>query len=131
MLFNEITPKNVEFIERCIETILLRLNVKTRVKLSARTYRGEETIIVDSSDITTSPMMFKRIRVIGEGRINHDEEHPKCYDLNIGLDYRYDLFDGGSNGTRIGTAMLRIIQDGTYQSVRFKGLLLTAYVEDE
>ena len=131
MKYSELDNKNVSYIVECIKAVLKRIGVNTRISVNCIINRnGEERIHVESGEVITTPAIFKRIHIEGDGYIVPDEAHPKCFDLHIPLGYRYEHFDGGFNGVEIGTVKFRIINDG-FVDIRLRGLLLTAYVEKE
>lgn len=127
MKFSDITPENKLYIVKCIETALRRLCINTRVMLGAD---KDDNPRFESEDIQTTPALFKSIKVKGDGEIR-ETDNDTIFTLSLGVTYRYEHFDGGSNGANIGTLHFLISNRDGWQDVNFKDLSLTFYVEKD
>lgn len=125
MKFSDITPENKLYIVKCIETALRRLCINTRVMLGAD---KDDDPRFESEPIQTTPAMFDTIKVKGGGEIR-DTDNPNLFNLYIEMSYRYEHFDGGSNGANIGTLQFIISNRDGWQDINFKGLFIRFYVE--
>lgn len=119
MKIQDITPKQLQAIEQAMQTAVSRLGIHVTFKAEIRkAYNGEPYIYIESSEFQTFPVMFKSIRVKGEGGV---KEIPHGLQLIIHVDYSYDHFGGGHNGCDIGTAQFGLYGDNT---TYFNGLTL-------
>ena len=128
MKFSELSPKNVSYISECVTTLLKRMCINADITMKAKTTRfGDEVLDVHSSEIKVIPAMFNNVHIEGTGYLTKDDNVENCFDFKIFLNYRYESFSGGSNGTEIGVIKFRIINDG-FVDIRLTGMTLTASV---
>ena len=128
MKFSELSPKNVSYIIECVTTLLKRMCINANITMEAKVTRyGDEVVDVRSSEIMVIPAMFNNVHIEGNGYLTKDDDHENYFDFNIFLNYRYDSFSGGSNGTEIGVIKFRIIND-SFVDIRLIGMTLTASV---
>ena len=110
---NEIRNDVREYILSEVNMTLARLGVSEQVRETLVRDEKYENIIryqFESAPIRQMPMVFKKLTVGGYMAVitPTDEKHryykasEKYHVVFVKLDYRYDLFDGGSNGCGIG-----------------------------
>ena len=73
-------------------------------------YRGNEYIKIESSKFQTMPMMFKEIWIEGRVTVIDSEDEGK-QEVSISLEYHWQSFRGGSNGTDIGYIYFEVEKD--------------------
>ena len=103
MKYNELKEETRMRILNHLEGILLRMGIKTRVQMfMKKIYDGRELICVESEKFQTQPVIFSSVMVHGRGFLLKEKEDDGLYRLTFNLDFRYELFGGGENGTNIG-----------------------------
>ena len=131
MKFSELSTQNVLHIIECVKTLLKQMCINADITMEARTTRyGDEVVDVRSSEIMVIPAMFNNVHIEGTGYLTKDDNCKNCFDFNIFLNYRYDSFSGGSNGTEIGVIKFRIIND-SFVDIRLIGMTLTPSVHQK
>jgi hypothetical protein len=89
-------------IKEFIQTQLLRRGVSAPITLfkEAIARNGDSHFQLASEPFQTTPVMFKSIKVEEFGSFiwKHDK-HEGYHYFSIRIHFRYELFDGGSNGT--------------------------------
>lgn len=100
--------EDIKALCRIFKSVFSRLGVNTDFEISEKKiYDGSLLVTVTSTTFNTTPVIFHDVRIVCEGKLRKNEEKG-TYELNMGCDYRYNLFTGGSNGCRIGTMNLTI-----------------------
>jgi len=119
MKIQDITTKQLTAIEQAMQTAVSRLGIHVTFKAEIRkAYNGEPFIYIESSEFQTFPVMFKSIKVNGEGGA---KEIPFGLQIAFHVCYSYDHFGGGHNGCDIGRAHFCVYGDNT---TYFNGLTL-------
>lgn len=117
-IFSLLNDEGIKVLSDCLKTTFLRMGINVDFKISEKEiYDGSLLITATSTTFNTMPVMFRNVRVVCDGKLKKDEQG--AYDLNMSCDYRYDLFDGGCNGNRIGLAHFRIFEgmDGKHRVI--------------
>lgn len=108
--------------KQIIETALLQLGIKTSIDFTTKC----EDDTFQSTDIMCQPMMFKRIYV--KGNVWKMKQSDCVYRLTLVLSYKYETFQGGYNGTELGsmTFMLYILnKEKNEQELKYNGMVLS------
>lgn len=105
MKTSDITAKTVNFMERAIKTHLLRFGINVDVSIEIT----EKFICVKTSEFQTYPVMFSKIWVDGVGQLMTDSDGDVY--VYIPLNYRYEVFTSGENGTQIGYMKFYLCQN--------------------
>ena len=102
MEFNE---KIINEIAKTIQNGLLRIGITTNVKVD----KHNDTLSVTTSDFQTQPVLFKRVYIDGVGKIvSRNPDAESIFNCSLYLDYRWESFLGGRNGTELGQVDLII-----------------------
>jgi hypothetical protein len=119
MKIQDITPKQLQAIEQAMQTAVSRLGIHVTFKASVqKAYNNDQYISIESTEFQTYPVMFKSIKVTGECCTKAIPDGLQIYFI---VNYTFDHFGGGHNGSEIGRAQFEIYDDG---SARFFGLTL-------
>lgn len=96
------TNNNVlEYIISEINQSVARLGINTTLSISEdKDYAGKEYLKVTSTPFQTMPVLFKEIKLKGKISLFEKDNDVK---IIVGLEYRYQTFDSGSNGHTLGT----------------------------
>jgi len=117
MKINDFTENIREEIRTDIENCLMRFGINTKIHMTDRTLRnGEAILIIDSDSFQTQPCLFKSVKIEGSGHLTEDEEGG--YELFFVLDFRYETFTGGSNGTHLCNINFRLSDNSTHIVIR-------------
>ena len=101
----QIMKKQVlDFIAKDIQAQCMRLGINAQFSTEVSTNRwGDDVFEIKSTQFNTTPMIFKSIYVGSQVWICPVEDHANITKITVRLTYQYNLFDGGSNGTDLGT----------------------------
>lgn len=123
MKYEDFTKDMQTEIANEIQNCLKKLGIHTSVGIFPKEKsNGEIRVNVKSDTFNTSPVMFKKVFIDGYGTVEKDEEYDGTYNLTIALDYRWETFSGGYNGTELATVTFRMCDNDDY--VRFMGFAL-------
>lgn len=129
--FNEITAENVKLMELAFKDMLAHIGVNVDVKVFGNLiYNGNELVCMESTTFNTVPAMYRGIKVDGSTLIYEDDgaenDTMKRYDLRFHLNYRFDYWNGGENGVKLGEVHFMLVIDKTdgTQSLWSNGLVL-------
>lgn len=102
----------LDYIIKDIETTCKHLGVFAEFSIKTKQdYRGDEYSVIESTDFQMTPMIFKRIHVLGTICVK-DSLMDSDYDsVSFRLEYQYELFDGGSNGCLLGMTRYLVRKD--------------------
>lgn len=99
---------------------LLKLGINVDVSLSAETLKnGDARIVIETSTFQTTPVIYESVYVYGYGNIVKLEDAKHVHELTILLSYRFNYFDGGTNGVSIGILRFRIFNEETIRFIGF------------
>ena len=94
----------LDFIAKDIQAQCMRLGINAQFSTEVSTNRwGDDVFEIKSTQFNTTPMIFKSIYVGSQVWICPVEDHANITKITVRLTYQYNLFDGGSNGTDLGT----------------------------
>ena len=94
----------LDFIAKDIQAQCMRLGINAQFSTEVSTNRwGDDVFEIKSTQFNTTPMIFKSIYVGSRVWICPVEDHANITKITVRLTYQYNLFDGGSNGTDLGT----------------------------
>ena len=92
----------LNYIVKDINLSVARLGINTQFAVvEKKDYKGESYLAIESTSFQTMPMIFKRINLIG-GIGVQDKGDDENIIVAVRLDYKYQTFDDGSNGHRLG-----------------------------
>lgn len=114
MKYEDFTQEMRQDIINAVKDKLLKLGVKVDDVLIDKFISpndDKEYIRIATSTFNTTPTIYKSICVKGNGCLTEVKDHPNVYDLCITIDYRFEYFNGGSNGVTIGTFHFRVFQE--------------------
>lgn len=131
MLYKELKPETITYIQDCAKAILARMSVCANVHLSSYNSLGVEYVKLESEPFNTTPSMFKKVWVVGHGQIKGETMRDGYFNLVFTLGYRYEYYDGGENGANIGHIDFRIINDDNKQSVIFNCFTTSLYMQQK
>lgn len=101
--------KVLDYIAKDVQVQCNRLGINAEFSLETRKdYRNEDYMVIKSTDFQMMPMIFHDIHVEGVVTIEPCAKNDKYDDCIIRLGYKWNHFDGGSNGCEIGTVHYRI-----------------------
>lgn len=119
MTYKDLTYESKMRISGAVMQILLRMGIDTNITLYAKTiYDGRELIYFESQEFQTTPVIYRKVNVYGEGFLNDDEDDGLCR-LRLLLQYRFKYFGGGENGVDIArlTFIIRNFNDGRQTAI--------------
>lgn len=95
-----------------IENCLMRFGINTRIYMTDIPLRNGETILkVKSDSFQTQPCLFKSVNIEGSGHLT--QEKNEFYELFFVLDFRYETFTNGKNGTHLCNINFRLSDNST------------------
>ena len=98
---------------------LLKVGVNVDVTLEFK--EGEKLRVkLTTSKFNTTPVIYKDIYVYGNAELIPVDGYKDIYDLFFDLNYRFETFGGGTNGTYLGMLKFRVFDDG-YKKATFIG----------
>ena len=98
----------MEFTEKIIEQIKAELlpaisrftSDATAISIEPKkSFKGTEYLDISTNDIRMTPYVFRALSIRGEARVckgDNDAEH-----ISVMLSWRWETFDGGSNGAEL------------------------------
>lgn len=99
----------LDYIVKDVKMQCNRLGINAEFTTETRkNYRGEDYLVIKSTDFQMMPMIFHDIHVEGEVYIETAKEDARYDGITIRLGYKWTHFDGGTNGTEIGTLYYRV-----------------------
>lgn len=114
----QITSKTLNFIERAISQNLKFFGIN----VVFHSLEKGDNCYFESTTFQTTPAIHKSNKVIGhsylDGRV-----------LWIDLNYRFEYFVGGENGTQLGTIKFSIFGEGETQFARCDGLTVNSMMQ--
>ena len=112
MKISDFTENIREEIRTEIENCLMRFGINSKIHITDRTLRNGETILkINSDSFQTQPCLFKSVNIEGTGHLTEDKEG--MYELFFVLDFRYETFTGGYNGTNFCNINFRVSDNAT------------------
>lgn len=118
MTYKDLTYESRMRIRSAVMQILLRMGIDVDITLYAKTiYDGRELVYFESEEFQTTPVIYRKVNVYGEGFLN-DEANGLCR-LHLSLSYRFKYFGGGENGVDIVhlTFIIRNFDDGRQTAI--------------
>lgn len=118
-IFSLLNNEGIKVLSDCLKTTFLHMGINADFEISEKEiYDGSLLIKAISTPFNTMPVMFREVRVECEGRLRKNEENGS-YEMDMSCYYRYCLFDGGSNGSKIGVAHFCIFKgmDGKCRAI--------------
>lgn len=118
MMYKDLTYESRMRIRNTVMQILLRMGIDVNITLYAKTiYDGRELIHFESQEFQTTPVIYRKVNIYGEGFLN-EEEDGLCR-LRLLLSYRFKYFGGGENGVDIAhlTFIIRNFDDGRQTAI--------------
>lgn len=118
MTYKDLTYESRMRIRSAVMQILLRMGINVDINLYAKTiYDGRELICLESQEFQTTPVIYHKVKIYGEGFLE-DEANGLCR-LRLSLSYRFKYFGGGENGVDIMslTFIIRNFDDGRQTAI--------------
>ena len=107
----ELRQEIKDYILSEVQVSVMRLGINAQLMfVTDKDYRGNEYIKIESSKFQTMPMMFKEIWIEGRVTVIDSEDEGK-QEVSISLEYHWQSFRGGSNGTDIGYIYFEVEKD--------------------
>ena len=112
MKISDFTENIREEIRTEIENCLMRFGINSKIHMAEKKLRnGEAILIINSDSFQTQPCLFKSVKIEGTGHLTQDEEGG--YELFFVLEFRYETFTGGYNGTHFCNINFRVSDNAT------------------
>lgn len=121
MTASDFTEKMYEKIIEAAKRSLIMVGVTAEVSVLPSLKRGVD-IELSTSEFNTTPVIYKSIRIGGNATLRKVEGFEGVYDLIFYLNYRFEAFCGGSNGTSLGVLHFRVFEESKH--VEFVGFLI-------
>lgn len=121
MTASDFTEKMYEKIIEAAKRSLIMVGVTAEVSVLPSLKRGVD-IELSTSEFNTTPVIYKSIRIGGNATLEKVEGLEGVYDLIFYLNYRFEIFSGGSNGTPLGILYFRVFEER--KDVGFVGFLI-------
>lgn len=100
MKISDFTENMREEIRTEIENCLMRFGINSKIHMTDKTLRnGEAILMINSDSFQTQPCLFKSVNIEGTGYLT--QEKNEFYELSFVLDFRYETFTNGYNGTHL------------------------------
>ena len=101
--------KVLDYIVKDVNLSVSRLGINTQLQVvEKKDCKDKPYLVIDSTPFQTTPMIFKSIKLDGNITIVQAESDDETVTVAIGLSYRYQTFEDGSNGHRLGTFIFDI-----------------------
>ena len=68
-------------------------------------------IKLETSKFNTTPVIYQSVEISGSAELCEVEGHEGLYDLNFYLNYWFEIFGGGHNGTSLGALKFRVFEE--------------------
>lgn len=101
---------------------LIMVGVTANVHLNYKESRGTEYLELKTDDFNTTPVIYENVRISGSAQLVKIAGLEGVLDLTFSLDYWFDTFGGGHNGTSLGELKFRVFEER--KEVRFVGFLI-------
>jgi hypothetical protein len=115
-----LSEQNLLKIKEVIQTELLKRGISAPIiKLNEFVKNGKNHIDLETDVFQTTPVLFKELKIISfstsvylENEVSVDSDKGFTFiKVYIGLDYRYQHFDGGSNGCSLFNIHFKVFGD--------------------
>ena len=104
MKATELRTEIKEYILGELQTSLMRMGINAQLSLKVeKDYRKEDYLTVVSEPFQTTPVVFKKLWISGTFGCCESEEHKDKVLISVNLDYNWEAFSRGTNGTDLGT----------------------------
>ena len=101
---------------------LMMVGVTADVHLLSKIIRGREYLRLKTDDFNTTPVIYKNVCIEGSAELIKVDKLEGVYDFDFYLDYRFEIFSGGYNGTPLGVLHFRVFEEP--KDVRFVGFMI-------
>lgn len=102
----------LDYIAKDIQSQCERLGIVADFSVKDRhNYRGEPYKEVESTPFRQIPTIFKRIYVGGTINEKLWAKNKEFTEVRVNLDFRWQTFDGGANGTSLGRCVYLVDND--------------------
>lgn len=88
-------------IEDAINDELLKRGITVRAYVKVKTRRTRTKIAIKSNQFNTTPVLFRTCQIIDFGSDITQPEEGKYGNFWVGVNVHWELFSGGTNGTRL------------------------------
>ena len=85
----------------------LKLGINAEVTIEFKEDRSLR-VKLTTSKFNTTPVLYKSIYVYGNAELTPVDGHDGIYDLFFFVDYMFETFSGGTNGTYLGKLKFRV-----------------------
>lgn len=97
--------KTFKIVAEYIKTALIRVTGK-ELEINITQSKRTNQYSFESSTFNTIPAIFKNVCVYGDIFFYEDKENENFIEIGIRFHYGFNYFNGGSNGTELGTMFL-------------------------
>ena len=101
---------------------LIMVGVTADVHLLDKIVRGREYLRLKTDDFNTTPVIYQNVCIEGSAELIKVDGLEGVYDFDFYLDYRFETFSGGYNGTSLGDLKFRVFEER--KEVMFVGFLI-------
>lgn len=122
MKISDFTEEMKGEIIKAAKRSLIMVGVTADVHLDCKNTRGTEYLKLDTDKFNTTPVIYESVRIGGSAGLEKVEGREGIYNLDIHLDYFFEIFGGGRNGTGLGTLHFRVFEER--KEVRFIGFMI-------
>ena len=123
MTYKDLSQETKDLIKKYLEKIVKRATGcdVTFTLGDPMSKRDDEMFKVTSSDINFTPSIFNRLFIEGFGYVfpQTNEEGREYLLIQFSLNYRWEYFDLGTNGTSLGSCQLSVLEDGHFKYLSY------------
>lgn len=106
-----VNMKVLDYIVKEVNLSVSRLGINTQLQLvEKKDCKDNPYLAIDSTPFQTTPMIFKSIKLDGNITFIPTNADEGKVIIAVGLSYRYQTFDDGSNGHKLGTFIFNVEQ---------------------
>lgn len=118
MKISDFTADMKSEIIKAAKRSLIMIGVTADVHLDCK----ERYVKLSTDKFNTTPVIYESVRISGSGELSGVSGLEGVLDLDIYLDYFFETFGGGRNGTDLGTLHFRVFEER--KEVRFVGFMI-------
>ena len=122
MKISDFTEEMKGEIIKAAKRSLIMVGVTADVHLDCKNTRGTEYLKLDTDKFNTTPVIYESVSIGGSAGLEKVDKLEGVYDFNFYLDYRFETFSGGYNGTPLGVLHFRVFEE--CKEVRFIGFMI-------
>lgn len=97
--------KDIKIVAEYIKIALIRV-IGKELEINITQSKRTNQYSFETNTFNTIPVIFKNVCVYGDIFFYEDKENENFIEIGIRLQYKFNYFNGGSNGTELGTMFL-------------------------